>query len=38
MHEDVRVPGWNEIDAVEVVGDGLRQWAATATASSSFSD
>ncbi|MCC7138480.1 MAG: hypothetical protein IT460_08665 [Planctomycetes bacterium] len=33
-----RVPGWNEIDAVELVGDGLRQWAATATASSSFSD
>jgi len=33
-----RVPGWNEIDAVELVGDGLRQWAARATASSSYSD
>ncbi|MCE9610541.1 MAG: hypothetical protein K8R23_10140 [Chthoniobacter sp.] len=32
-----RVPGWNEIDAVEMVGrDGTRQWAQTATASSSF--
>jgi hypothetical protein len=32
------VPGWNEIDAVELVGDGLRQWASKATASSSYSD
>ena len=32
-----RVPGWNEIDAVEVVGrDGSRQWAKSATASSYF--
>jgi len=34
-----RVPGWNEIDAVELVGrDGSRQWAKSATASSSFAD
>jgi hypothetical protein len=34
-----RVPGWNEIDAVELVGrDGSRQWASQATASSSFAD
>jgi hypothetical protein len=34
-----RVPGWNEIDAVELVGrDGSRQWAAHARASSSFAD
>lgn len=34
-----RVPGWNEIDAVEVVGrDGSRQWASSAAASSSFAD
>jgi hypothetical protein len=34
-----RAPGWNEIDAVELVGrDGLRQWANSATASSSFAD
>lgn len=33
-----RVPGWNEIDAVELVGrDGSRQWAATATVSSAYS-
>jgi hypothetical protein len=33
-----RVPGWNEIDAVELVGrDGLRQWAASATVSSAYS-
>ena len=32
-----RVPGWNEIDAVELVGrDGSRQWAKSATASSYF--
>ncbi len=31
--------GWNEIDAVELVGkDGTRQWAATAGASSSYAD
>ena len=32
-----RVPGWNEIDAVELIGrDGSRQWAKTASASSSY--
>ena len=32
-----RVPGWNEIDAVELVGtDGSRQWASESTASSYF--
>ena len=34
-----RVPGWNEIDAVELVGsDGSRQWASSATASSWFGE
>ncbi len=34
-----RVPGWNEIDAVELIGrDGTRQWASSATASTSFAD
>jgi hypothetical protein len=34
-----RAPGWNEIDAVELVGrDGTRQWASSATASSSYAD
>jgi len=34
-----RVPGWNEIDAVELVGrDSSRQWASHATASSSYAD
>ena len=34
-----RVAGWNEIDAVELVGrDGSRQWAARARASSSYAD
>jgi hypothetical protein len=33
-----RVPGWNEIDAVELLGDGRRQWATEARASSSYSD
>ena len=28
--------GWNEIDAVEIVGPGGRAWAATATASSTY--
>jgi hypothetical protein len=33
--DTARVPGWNEIDAVELVGkDGTRQWAARACASS----
>jgi hypothetical protein len=32
-----RVPGWNEIDAVELIGrDGSHQWATSAKASSSF--
>jgi len=32
-----RAPGWNEIDAVELIGrDGSRQWAASATASSTY--
>ena len=31
------VPGWNEIDAVEVVStDGRRQWATEASASSHY--
>ena len=31
--------GWNEIDAVELVGrDGTRQWASNASASSSYAD
>jgi len=40
VHLDTtRVPGWNEIDAVELVGkDGSRQWAQTSSASSSFAD
>jgi len=34
-----RVPGWNEIDAVEVVGrDGTHQWAKAATASSTYAE
>ena len=33
-----RVAGWNEIDAVELVGDGWRQWASGATSSSSYAD
>jgi hypothetical protein len=34
-----RVPGWNEIDAVELIGrDGSRQWAATASASSTYAE
>jgi hypothetical protein len=34
-----RVPGWNEIDAVELVGkDGSRQWARNASASSTFAE
>lgn len=34
-----RVPGWNEIDAVELVGrNGTRQWASSATASTSFGE
>jgi hypothetical protein len=34
-----RVPGWNEIDAVQLVGkDGTQQWAVGSTASSSYAD
>ena len=34
-----RVAGWNEIDAVELVGrDGSRQWATSASASSTYAD
>ncbi len=32
------VSGWNEIDAVELVGGGLRQWARAARASSCYAD
>jgi hypothetical protein len=40
VHLDTRkVPGWNEIDAVELVGrDGTRQWANDATASSTYAN
>jgi hypothetical protein len=31
-----RTPGWNEIDAVELLGLGGRQWAQSATASSTY--
>ena len=31
-----RTPGWNEIDAVELLGPGGGQWAARAIASSSY--
>jgi hypothetical protein len=31
-----RIPGWNEIDAVELLGDGRRQWASGASATSTF--
>jgi hypothetical protein len=32
-----KVPGWNEIDAVELIGrDGSRQWARGASASSTY--
>lgn len=34
-----RVPGWNEIDAVQVIGrDGSQQWAREATASSTYAE
>jgi thiol-disulfide isomerase/thioredoxin len=40
IHLDTtRVPGWNEIDAVELLGkDGSRQWAQAATASTTYAD
>jgi hypothetical protein len=35
--DTAKVPGWNEIDAVELIGrDGTRQWAVSATASSTY--
>jgi hypothetical protein len=35
--DTARVQGWNEIDAVELVGkDGKRQWASRASASSTY--
>ena len=34
-----RVPGWNEIDAVELIGrDGSHQWAKSASASSTYAE
>ena len=37
--DTTRQRGWNEIDAVELVGkDGTRQWASRASASSSYAD
>jgi len=34
-----RVPGWNEIDAVQLIGkDGTQQWAVGSTSSSSYAD
>jgi len=40
VHLDTtRVSGWNEIDAVELVGrDGSRQWATSADASSTYAE
>jgi HAMP domain-containing protein len=35
--DTAKVPGWNEIDAVELIGrDGSRQWAKSASASSTY--
>jgi hypothetical protein len=37
--DTARVPGWNEVDAVELIGkDGSRQWAKRASASSTYAD
>jgi hypothetical protein len=37
--DTARVPGWNEIDAVQLVGrDGSKQWATGSRASSSYAD
>jgi hypothetical protein len=34
-----RVPGWNEVDSIELIGrDGTRQWAKSATASSTYAE
>ncbi|HKS36316.1 MAG TPA: hypothetical protein VJW76_03935 [Verrucomicrobiae bacterium] len=40
VHLDTsRVSGWNEVDAIELVGaDGSRQWASVVNASSSYAD
>ncbi|MEW6736337.1 MAG: hypothetical protein AB1489_33905 [Acidobacteriota bacterium] len=40
VYLDTRLkPGWNEIDAVELIGqDGSGQWASRASASSSYAD
>ena len=32
------VKGWNEIDAVELIGDGQRQWASSAESSSCYAN
>jgi hypothetical protein len=37
--DTARVAGWNEIDAVELIGrDGTRQWAKSASASSTYAE
>ncbi len=37
--DTTRVPGWNEIDAVQIIGrDGSQQWAKQATASSTYAE
>ncbi|HUF62922.1 MAG TPA: hypothetical protein VMN36_12665 [Verrucomicrobiales bacterium] len=37
--DTTRVSGWNEIDAVQLIGrDGSKQWASASSASSSFAD
>ena len=37
--DTARVPGWNEIDAVQIIGrDGSKQWASASSASSSYAD
>jgi hypothetical protein len=37
--DTTRVPGWNEIDAVQIIGrDGSQQWARHATASSTYAE
>ncbi|QJE97334.1 hypothetical protein [Luteolibacter luteus] len=37
--DTTRVPGWNEIDAVQLVGkDGSKQWASASSSSSSYAD
>jgi len=37
--DTARVPGWNEIDAVELIGrDGSHQWAKQASASSTYAE